>query len=95
MVSSTFTSIVTLCIMITIINKQLYELNAVYLPFNYRWTYLPYYNNDNDVIDDERLQHRLLSPIPSSLSTKMHKRGPELIIPFISGGSPAKKSEYD
>ncbi|KAK4468418.1 hypothetical protein MN116_007626, partial [Schistosoma mekongi] len=90
--NSTFTSIITFCIMITIINYQLYELNAVYLPFNYRWSYLSYLPNDND---DTIQQHRLLSPITSSLTNRMHKRGPELIIPFISGETPAKKLEYD
>ncbi|CAH8544813.1 unnamed protein product [Schistosoma turkestanicum] len=86
-----FNGFVTFCIMMLTINKQLYELNAAYLPMNYRWTFVPYINEDNEIVPQ-----RVLSPI-SSLSAipSMHKRGPELIIPFISGGTPTKKSEIE
>ncbi|CAH8596077.1 unnamed protein product [Schistosoma intercalatum] len=86
--SYTFNGFITFCIMIITLNKQFYELNAAYLPFNYRWPIVPYMNDD-----DDGLPHRILPSI-SSLS-HLHKRGPELIIPFISGGVPAKKSDID
>ncbi|VDP10875.1 unnamed protein product [Schistosoma margrebowiei] len=74
--------------MILTLNKQFYELNAAYLPFNYRWPIIPYMDDDDDGLPQRRL------PSISSLS-HLHKRGPELIIPFISGGVPAKKSDID
>ncbi|CAI2732528.1 unnamed protein product [Schistosoma spindalis] len=86
--SHTFNGFITFFIMILTLNKQLTELNAAYLPFNYRWTIIPYIDDDNDA-----LPHHILPSI-SSLS-HLHKRGPELIIPFISGGVPAKKSDID
>nr|CAH8865924.1 unnamed protein product [Trichobilharzia regenti] len=62
--------------------------NAYMLPNRY---HLAPYANDYD--SDAIMYRHMLVPLSSVLSTRMHKRGPELIIPFISGGAPAKKSD--
>uniref|UniRef100_A0A3Q0KPG3 Uncharacterized protein n=2 Tax=Schistosoma mansoni TaxID=6183 RepID=A0A3Q0KPG3_SCHMA len=85
----TFNGLMIFCIMILTLNKPFNQINAAYLPFNYRWTFLPYMDDDNS----DTLSHGVL-PSMSSIS-HLHKRGPELIIPFISGGVPAKKSDID
>ncbi|CAH8622281.1 unnamed protein product [Heterobilharzia americana] len=90
--ASIFYGLAAFCLLFITINRQMIESSGVILPYNYKWASIPYIDEDGEV-SFRRVLVPTSSTSSSSSSSTVHKRGPELIIPFISGGSPAKKSD--